>query len=126
MNLTLYQLLAPIVAIIAILYAWSLVTRHKKTLWEGILWTFFWGLIALIALFPSVMTWVSVILGIKNRENAVFTTFFGVLFLVVFYLVMRIEELEQKQTRIVRKMALKDSELKEELSGKCKVESGKY
>ncbi|MBU0458093.1 DUF2304 domain-containing protein [Patescibacteria group bacterium] len=111
MDLTLYQLLAPIVAFVAIAYAWSLVFRQKKTLWEGILWTLFWGLVALIALFPAVMTWVSTIMGIKNRENAVFITFFGVLFFMVFYMVMRLEALEQRQTRIVRKIALKDADI---------------
>ncbi|MCF7844310.1 MAG: DUF2304 domain-containing protein [Kiritimatiellales bacterium] len=114
MEISLYQLLTPLVAIVAILYAWSLVFRHKKTLWEGILWTIFWGLVAAIALFPSVMTYISSLMGIKNRENAVFITFFGVIFFIVFYLVMRLEELEQKQTKIVRKMALKNSNLGEE------------
>ncbi len=88
--------------------------RQKKTMWEGILWTLFWGLVALIAIFPGVMDWVTKVTGIKDRENAVFITFFGVLFFVVFYLVMRLEELEQRQTRIVRKIALRDAGLDNE------------
>jgi len=114
MELTPYQLLAPLVALVAILYAWSLVFRQKKTFWEGILWTLFWGLVAAIALFPSVMTYISSFMGIKDRENAVFITFFGVIFFIVFYLVMRLEEMEQRLTRIVRKSALKNTDLEEE------------
>ncbi|MBU2213775.1 DUF2304 domain-containing protein [Patescibacteria group bacterium] len=114
MDLTPYQLLAPIVAFVAIAYAWSLVFRQKKTLWEGILWTLFWGLVAVIAIFPSVMTYISAVTGIKNRENAVFITFFGVLFFIVFYLVMRLEEMEQRLTRIVRKSALKNADFEED------------
>jgi hypothetical protein len=65
-------------------------------------------------MFPNLMNWVSAVTGIKDRENAVFITFFGVLFFIVFYLVMRLEEMEQRQTRIVRKIALRDSGLDEE------------
>ena len=111
MDLTFYQIIAPTISLIAIVYAWSLVGRKKKTMWEGVLWTLFWGLIALLALYPSVMNWVSAVTGIKDRENAVFITFFGVLFFIVFYLVMRLEEMEQRQTRIVRKIALRDAGL---------------
>ncbi|MBU0766731.1 DUF2304 domain-containing protein [Patescibacteria group bacterium] len=111
MDLTLYQLLAPLVALIAILYAWSLVFRKKKKIWEGILWSLFWGLVAAIALFPDVATYISSVMGIKNRENAVFITFFGVIFFIVFYLVMRLEEMDQRLTRIVRKSALKNADL---------------
>jgi hypothetical protein len=114
MDLTFYQIIAPVIAVIAIVYAWSLVGRKKKTMWEGILWTLFWGLVASLAMFPNLMNWVSAVTGIKDRENAVFITFFGVLFFIVFYLVMRLEEMEQRQTRIVRKIALRDSGLDEE------------
>ncbi|MDP6575313.1 MAG: DUF2304 domain-containing protein [Candidatus Peribacteraceae bacterium] len=114
MDLTFYQIIAPVIAVIAVVYAWSLVSRKKKTMWEGILWTLFWGLVASLAMFPNMMNWVSAVTGIKDRENAVFITFFGVLFFIVFYLVMRLEEMEQRQTRIVRKIALRDSGLDEE------------
>jgi len=114
MELTPYQILAPLIAFVAITYAWSLVLRQKKTIWEGGLWTIFWGFITIIALFPSIMTYLSEVTGIKDRENAVFITFFGILFFIVFYLVMRLESLEQRQTRIVRKMALRDADLEEE------------
>ncbi|PIR48174.1 hypothetical protein COU80_05530 [Candidatus Peregrinibacteria bacterium CG10_big_fil_rev_8_21_14_0_10_55_24] len=111
MPVTPYQILAPLVALLAISYAWNLVFRQKKTIWEALLWSVFWGFIAAIALFPDLMSYLTTVTGIKNRENAVFITFFGMLFFVVFYLVMRVEDLEQRQTRIVRKVALRDSDL---------------
>lgn len=108
--MTPYQILAPAASIIAILYAWSLVFRKKKTIWEASLWTLFWVGIALIALFPDFIGYLTTLTGVKDRENAVFITSIGILFFIVFYLVIRLEELEQRQTRIVRKMALKDIE----------------
>lgn len=108
MTLTGYQIVAPIVSLIAIAYAWNLAFRQKKTFWEAILWTIFWGSVASIALFPGILTYLQVVTGIKNQVNAVLVTSIGVLFFMAFYLVMRLEALEQRQARIIRKMALKE------------------
>lgn len=114
MDLTPYQILAPLISFVALLYAWNLVFRRKKTIWEAVLWSVFWGMIAAIALYPNVLSYLTAVTGIKNRENAVFITFFGILFFIIFYLVMRLEELEQRQTRLVRKIALRDSGVEED------------
>jgi hypothetical protein len=107
MSLNAYQIIAPTISLIAVIYAWSLVFRQRKTIWEASLWTLFWGAIAFIALYPDAITYISAFTGIKDRENAVLVTFLGILFFIVFYIVIRLEELEQRQTRIVRKVALK-------------------
>lgn len=71
----------------------------------------FWGAIAGIALYPSFLTYLSALTGIQNQENAVIVTFLGILFFMVFYLVIRLEELEQKHTEMVRLVALKGAGL---------------
>lgn len=117
MTASAYQIITPLVSCIAILYAWNLVFRHKKTVWEGGLWTLFWGAIAAIAIFPSSIDYLKVVTGIQRRENAVMVTFLGVLSFIVFYLIIRLEELEQRQTRFIRKIALKDMEREEKKKG---------
>ena len=114
MDLTVYQLLAPLISIIAVVYAWSLVLRQKKTIWEGILWSVFWGAIAWIAIFPDSIDYLTAATGIQRRENAVVVTFLGILFFMVFYIIIRLEELEQRQTRFIRKIALKDAGMADE------------
>lgn len=109
MNLTPYQLFAPLVSLIAILYAWNLVMRQKKTIWEAGLWTLFWGSVTVIALYPNVLSYLSAVTGIENQENAVIVTFIGILFFIVFYLIVRLEELEQRHTKIVREIALREA-----------------
>lgn len=113
MTLTPYQIVAPIISLVAIIYAWNLVMRGKKTVWEACFWTFFWGAIAAIALFPSFLTYLSTVTGIINHENAAIVTFLGILFFMVFYLVIRLEELEQRHSRIVREIALREAGLVE-------------
>ncbi len=111
MHLTPYQIIVPLASAIAILYAWNLVFRGKKTIWEALLWTLFWGAISVIALFPNFLSYLSALTGIQNQENAATITFLGLLFFIVFYLIIRLEELEQRYARIVRMLALKDAEL---------------
>lgn len=104
-----YQVVVPLFSLFVIAYAWNLVIRHKKTIWEGGLWTVFWSAIAYISLVPSSLQYLSVITGIKKNENAATITAIGVLFFVVFYMIIRLEELEQRLTKIVRDRALADA-----------------
>jgi len=113
-QITTYQIIAPLISLIALAYAWSLVFRQKKTIWEGALWTLFWSAIAVIALFPPVLDYLTAVTGFKDRQNAVFITFLGVLSFIAFYLIVRVEELEQRQTRIVRATALREAGLKQQ------------
>jgi hypothetical protein len=113
MNLSPYQLIVPLVAIIAIIYAWNLTMRQKKSIWEAFLWTVFWGIIALIAIEPGLLSYLTVVTGIKSQVNAIITTSLGILFFLLFSLVVRMEELEQRLTRVVREAALKEWETKE-------------
>lgn len=111
MSLTPYQIVVPLLSLIAFLYAWNLVLRQKKTLWEAVLWTFFWGAIALIALKPDILSFLSAATGIKDQVNAIFVTSIGILFFMVFYIVIRLEELSQRQTRLIREIALREAKL---------------
>ena len=111
MKLTPYQIVAPLVSLFLIVYAWNLVFRKKKTILEAIFWTIFWGAIGYVAYFPGSVSYISVITGIANQENAVIVTFVGILFFMVFYLVMRLEELERRYAKIIRTLALRDAGL---------------
>lgn len=122
--LTPYQIIAPLISLVAILYVWSLVLKQKKTIWEGCLWTLFWMAIAIIALFPPVLDFLAFVTGFKDRQNALLITFLGVLSFIVFALIVRLEELEQKQTKLTRSMALKDAGLRDQHS--CCGECGKH
>jgi len=88
--------------------------RQKKTLWEALLWTIFWGVIAIISVYPSLLSYIALVTGIKSEVNAVAVISIGILFFAVFYLIIRIEEMEQRITRVVRKVALKEAGLERE------------
>lgn len=104
-----YQILVPLFSFLMVVYAWNLVVRQKKTIWEGGLWTIFWLAIAYISLVPSSLQYLSSITGIKKNENAATITAIGVLFFMMFYFIIRLEEMEQRLTKIVRGKALDDA-----------------
>lgn len=114
MSLTPYQIIVPPVSALLIFYAWSLWMRQKKTLWEVTLWTLFWGAIAVIAVYPALLSYITLVTGIKGEVNAIAVISIGILFFAVFYLIIRIEEMEQRITRVVRKVALKEAGLDRE------------
>ena len=109
-----YQVVVPLFSLLMIAYAWNLVMRQKKTIWEGGLWTFFWAGIAYISLVPSSLQYLSTMTGIKKNENAATITAIGVIFFVIFYLVMRVEELEQRLVKVIREKSLRDGGAEED------------
>ena len=109
MEFTPYQIIVPIGSLLMVLYAWNLVMRQKKTIWEGFLWTLFWGAIAFVAFQPNSLQHLSALTGIKKNENAATFTAIVVLFFIVFYMIIRIEELGQRLTRVVRDRALREA-----------------
>ena len=71
-DITPYRVVVPLIALCMVLYAWSHVFRGTKTIWEAMLWTFFWGGVCIVVLFPA---WISVLTtwtGIRNEANAIF------------------------------------------------------
>lgn len=113
MTITPYQIVVPLLALFAIMYAWSLFSRQKKTLWEVLLWSAFWVLVALVAFFPNALSYLAYATGIKNQESAFLVTAIGILFFIVFYIVILLEDLRQQQTRLIRRLALRDAGLDE-------------
>jgi hypothetical protein len=111
MDLSPYQIVVPLFSLTMVAYAWNLVLRQRKTIWEGVLWTAFWAGVGYISLFPASLQYLSQITGIKRNENAAVITALGILFFIVFYLVIRMEELQQRLTKIVRDEALHEAGL---------------
>ena len=72
-------------------------------------WTVTWLLIVVIALFPSL---VDLLLSSFGREGAGLGTFFGMglvfLFFVMYRIYVKIERIEQKLTKTIQELALRD------------------
>jgi hypothetical protein len=105
-SLSVYQIVTPLISFCAMYYAWSLTFKQKKSVWESILWTLFWGFIAMIALIPDSLHYLTVLTGIKNSTNAVLVTTIGILAFIVFTIIIRLEELHQRHIALIRRDAI--------------------
>ena len=113
LGITPYRVVGPLIALFFIVYVWNHVLRGTKTIWEALLWTFFWGGVASIVLFPSWLSLLTTWTGIKGQANAVFAIAIGVLLFIVFHMLVRLERMQKRMTEIVRYGAIKDSDLSE-------------
>jgi hypothetical protein len=121
-QITPYIVVVPLIAFFFIVYAWNHVMRGTKTIWEAILWSFFWGCIATIVLFPEWIGFLTSWTGIKDQENAVFAIALGVILFIVFQIIVRMENIQKQITDLVRHDALEDSGL---LDNNCDSDDGR-
>ena len=95
----------------AIVFAKSYVDFRSGTesLKVFLFWTVTWGMIVVIALFPSIIDY---ILSLAGGRGVGLGTFFGMAIVFLFFIVYRIyvqlEQLEQKLTRTIQELALRD------------------
>ena len=75
-------------------------------------WTITWLVIIIVALFPGLIALLLNAFGAFGREQAGLGTFFGMaivfLFFIVYRIYVKIERMEQKLTRTIQELALRD------------------
>ncbi|MBD3203663.1 DUF2304 family protein [Candidatus Woesearchaeota archaeon] len=81
-------------------------TRDKKlTLYEFIFWVFVWASVIFIAFFPGVSTFFANLVGIDRGVDILIYSGIGLLFYLIFRLYVKLEELEQEFTVLVREIS---------------------
>ena len=120
MDITIYQLLTPLFAIVMLLKGVSRLKRGEMSIRKFTLWILVWGGISVLAVYPQFVKFAADLTGLESGINALI--FFGFIFLfyLTFKLFIIVEHLEREITNIVRKKAIED--FKEEVkSTKSKV-----
>ena len=110
LSFDIYQWLALIFCLTMLAKSWSHFLRKEKSLRELIAWHIVFVGMGLIAISPSTVEKVAQITGFKSGINAIIFLSLAVLFYLVFRLVNVIENMEKKFTKLVRKLALKESD----------------
>lgn len=113
MNFTLFNLIAPIFALVMIGKAISHFRRNRKTWREIIAIVLFWGVFGYIGSVPGSVDALSGFLGVKSGINVIIFSGLVILFYIVFQLLMAYEQLEMRLTKVIREIALRDAEGKE-------------
>lgn len=82
--------------------------KNGQTIYKLAIRLFVWGGMALIAIFPQIISILAKTLGIIDNMNAVILTGFLLVFLMIFKLLSAIERLERDISEITRKDTLKN------------------
>ena len=107
MSFEVYQILVPIISIVAITMTFKSHLNGDNTMFETFFWIIFWLGISLIALFPDFTTnYLSQLLGIKDNVNAVIFIGLAASFFIHFRTFHIIKLQNKTITELVRKIAL--------------------
>ena len=115
MQFEIYQWLVPLVGLIYIGRTFLQFRRGKRSMRGMVIWTIFWFIIIVLAVIPNPVSFkIAEILGFKSNINAVIFVALGLLFLLVFYLSSSLDRIERQMTELVRKLAIKEAEKRED------------
>jgi len=105
-----------ILAVLFALFAYSrtiLRFKDKKiTIKEFFFWTVIWIAVIVVGIVPGIMSGLTVFLGIGRPIDIIVYASIIVLFYLIFRLYVRIEEMEQNITKVVREVAIKKQKKK--------------
>lgn len=82
--------------------------RDAITTREFFLWTVLWGIAGILVLFPNLTQTIANMVGIGRGVDLVVYLALMVLFVALFYVLVRLERIERDITKIVRSLALKE------------------
>jgi len=103
------QIFAMVLAVIVFARSYVDFRARTESLQVFLFWAVTWAMILIVALFPSIIEYT---IRFTGGERAGLGTFFGMvivfLFFIVYRMYVKIEQIEQKLTRTVQDLALRD------------------
>lgn len=112
-SLTLRALLA-VGSLLTVVFVLSRIRRSKMQIEDSIFWFVFSALLLLISIFPELAFWAARLLGIQAPINAVYLAIIFLLILKVFFLSVRVSQLDSKVKVLVQKVALNEEKIERE------------
>jgi hypothetical protein len=102
----LYSILVPIISIIAIVWFLLRYLKEKSSLITTILWTIFWVIVSLFAVFPNYSNAFARLFGVTRGLDFIIIIVFAVLVYTIFILYNKIDKLQDDVNKIVKEVAL--------------------
>lgn len=110
--ITIIQILLIIFALFALSRVITQFRKNKITLTEFIIWDIIWLVVIVVALMPAITSFFANIVGIKRGVDFLIYIGMTLLFYLVFRIYVKIENMEQNITKIVREAAIKGAKKK--------------
>lgn len=96
------RLLLILGSIVFFMYILRFIKKSKMSLNMASIWIV-WGVgVILIAFFPEIITWLGGLMGIYSQLNTIFFVMLAILYMLVFYLFVKISILEEKLKNMIQ------------------------
>lgn len=102
----LYAFIFPIISIIAIIWFITRYFKGKNSLVTVVLWSLFWIVVSLFAIFPNVSITFARLFGITRGLDFIIILVFVVLFFTVLKLYFIVDKMQNDLNTIVKEVAL--------------------
>lgn len=104
--ITIIQVLAFLFVTFAASRAMLRAKDKKISIAELFFWLGIWGGLIFVVFFPEFTSYIANLVGIGRGIDVIIYTSIGLLFYLIFRLYVKIEEVEQEITKLVREMAI--------------------
>lgn len=99
--------LASIIFILTIVvFITIFVKKHKISVKYSIIWYFCSLILILLVLFPSLLTWLTDLLGIQVASNMIFALMLGVLFIITISLTIIVSEQKEQIRTLIQEISI--------------------
>lgn len=109
-SMTLIQILIVAFALFAIARTFRQFRKGKLTLVFLFLWMTFWVIVGVVVVLPQTTDTLARFVGVGRGVDAIMYVSIIALFYAVFRLLVRIEEVEREITKLVRTLAIEETE----------------
>ena len=104
----LYSFIFPIISIIAILWFVLRYIKGKNSLPTVILWTIFWIIVSIFAIFPNLSNSFANMMGITRGLDFIIILVFVILFYTVLKLYFIVDKMQNDLNTIVKEVAIQN------------------
>lgn len=87
--------------------------QAKMQIEESLFWFLFSALLLVLSIFPQIATWATRLLGMMSTSNFIFLFIIFVLLVRMFYMTLKISQLDDRLKNFAQKMAIEEN-LREE------------
>lgn len=98
--------------------------QAKMQIEESLFWFLFSALLLVLSIFPQIATWATRLLGMMSTSNFIFLFIIFVLLVRMFYMTLKISQLDDRLKNFAQKMAIEENLREEQAKSEKNVQTG--
>ena len=105
------RLLLVLGSLLTLVFVLGRIRRAKIQIEDSIFWFVFSGFLLLLSIFPELAYWAANTLGMQAPINVVYLAIIFLLILKVFFMSLRISQMDSKMNNLAQKVALNEEKI---------------